>query len=97
MKYVEPLIGPETINTVPMETLRAYRDHGKPAVRLATGLAKAERVLKSLPDLGINLDQVTQSLEDEGVEKFVKPFDLLMARLSEKRAAFLEGAARKTA
>ena len=97
VKYVEPLIGPETINTVPMETLRAYRDHGKPAVSLGSGLAKAERVLKSLPDLGINLDQVTQSLEDEGVEKFVKPFDLLMARLSEKRAAFLEGAARKTA
>ena len=97
VKYVEPLIGPETINTVPMETLRAYRDHGKPAVSLGKGLSKAERILKSLPELGINLDQVTQSLEDEGVEKFVKPFDILMARLSEKRAAFLEGAARKTA
>jgi len=97
VKYVEPLIGPETINTLPMETLRAYRDHGMPAVSLGSGLLKAERVLKSLPDLGINLDLVTQSLEDEGVEKFVKPFDLLMARLSEKRAAFLEAAARKRA
>jgi transaldolase len=97
VKYAEPLIGPETINTVPMETLRAYRDHGKPAVTLGSGLIKAERVLKSLPDLGINLDQVTQSLEDEGVEKFVKPFDILMAKLSEKRTTFLEGAERKTA
>ena len=97
VKYVEPLIGPETINTVPMETLLAYQDHGKPAVSLGRGLVKAERILKSLPDLGINLDHVTQSLEDEGVGKFVKPFDILMARLSEKRAAFLEGAARKTA
>jgi transaldolase len=97
VKYVEPLIGPETINTVPMETLRAYRDHGKPAISLGSGLLKAERVLRSLPDLGINLDRVTQSLEDEGVEKFVKPFDLLVARLSEKRTAFLEAAVRKTA
>jgi transaldolase len=92
VKYVEPLIGSETINTLPMETLRAYRDHGKPAVRLSTDLAKAERILKSLPDIGINLDQVTHSLEDEGVEKFIKPFDLLMAMLSEKRTAFLEAA-----
>ncbi len=88
VKYVEPLIGPETINTVPMETLRAYRDHGKPAVSLGNGLLKAEKVLKSLADLGINIDQVTQALEDEGVEKFIKPFDLLMARLSEKKALF---------
>jgi transaldolase len=96
VKYVEPLIGPETINTLPMETLRAYRDHGKPAISLGSGVARAERVLKSLSDLGINLDQVTQSLEDEGVEKFVKPYDLLLTRLSEKRTAFLK-AVRKTA
>jgi len=96
VKYVEPLIGPETVNTVPMETLRAYRDHGKPAVSLGNGLLKAEKVLKSLIDLGINIDQVTQTLEGEGVEKFIKPFDLLMARLSEKRAAFLETVARQT-
>lgn len=96
VKYVEPLIGPETVNTVPMETIRAYRDHGKPAVSLGNGLLKAEKVLKSLIDLGINIDQVTQTLEDEGVEKFIKPFDLLMVRLSEKRAAFLETVARQT-
>jgi transaldolase len=90
VKYVEPLIGPETINTLPMETLQAYRDHGKPAVRLGTDLAKAERILKSLPDMGINLDQLTQSLEDEGVDKFVKPFDLLMKMLEEKQASFLK-------
>jgi transaldolase len=73
-----------------METLQAYRDHGKPAVRLGTDLAKAERILKSLPDMGINLDQLTQSLEDEGVDKFVKPFDLLMKMLEEKQASFLK-------
>ena len=89
VKYVEPLIGPETINTIPMETLLAYRNHGKPALRLGRGLAKAEEVLKCLPEVGINLDRVTQALEDEGVDKFIKPYDLLMKRLSEKRTAFL--------
>ena len=87
VKYVEPLIGPETINTVPMETLLAYRDHGKPALSLGRGLAKAEEVLKCLPEVGINLDRVTQALEDEGVDKFIKPYDLLMKRLAEKQAA----------
>jgi transaldolase len=80
-----------------METLRAYRDHGKPAVRLGTDLAKAERILKSLPDMGINLDRVTQSLEDEGVDKFVKPFDLLMKMLAEKQAFFLREAQQRPA
>ena len=89
VKYVEHLIGPETINTIPMETLLAYRDHGKPALRLGRRLAKAEEILKCLPEVGINLDRVTQALEDEGVDKFIKPYDLLMKRLSEKRAAFL--------
>jgi transaldolase len=89
VKYVEPLIGPETINTIPMETLLAYRDHGKPALRLRRGLAKAEEVIKCLPEVGINLDRLTQALEDEGVDKFIKPYDLLMKRLSEKRTAFL--------
>ena len=89
VKYVEPLIGPETINTIPMETLLAYRDHGKPALRLGRGLAKAEEILKCLPEVGINLDSVTQALEDEGVDKFIKPYDLLMKRLAERRATFL--------
>jgi len=95
VKYVEPLIGPETVNTVPMETIRAYRDHGKPALRLERGLEKAEKVMKSLPDVGVNLDNVTQTLEDEGVDKFVKPFDLLMQRLAERRKVFLEVARKK--
>jgi len=89
VKYVEPLIGPQTINTLPLETLRAYRDHGKPAARLASGLSKAKRVLMTLPKLGIDLDEATQTLEDEGIEKFIKPYDLLLSRLAEKRAALL--------
>lgn len=92
VKYVEPLIGPDTINTLPPETLRAYRDHGKPALRLTRGLAKAEKVLNGLAVLGIDLARETQALEDEGIEKFVKPYDALLARLDEKREDFLRRA-----
>jgi transaldolase/glucose-6-phosphate isomerase len=85
IKYVEALIGPETINTLPQETLNAYRDHGDPAPRLETNLDLAEAVLDGLGDLEIDIDQVTQQLEDEGVEKFNKPYDSLMETLEEKR------------
>ena len=82
VKYVEALIGSDTVNTVPLETLDAYRDHGEPQPRLGQGLDEARAVLQHLPELGINLDAVTQQLEDEGVEKFVKPFDKLMETLA---------------
>ena len=85
VKYVEPLIGPETINTLPVETLNAYRDHGQPAVTLPEGLEKAAAVLQRLPELGIDLNRVTQQLEDEGVEKFNQPYDNLMRTLEGKR------------
>jgi transaldolase len=85
LKYVEPLIGPETINTLPVETLNAYRDHGQPAVTLPEGLEKAAAVLQRLPELGIDLNRVTQQLEDEGVEKFNQPYDNLMRTLEGKR------------
>jgi transaldolase/glucose-6-phosphate isomerase len=78
VKYVEALIGPETINTIPIETLDAYRDHGNPEKRLEDDLDKAEHVMKTLPKLNINIDDVTQQLIDEGIEKFNKPFDKLM-------------------
>ena len=82
VKYVEALIGPDTVNTTPLETLDAYRDHGHPNARLEHGVAEARNVLERLPDLGISLDQVTQQLEDDGVEKFNKPFDKLMQALA---------------
>ena len=87
LKYVEPLIGPETINTVPLETLAAYRDHGKPASRLSIGGVKAAGTLRRLSKAGIDLDKATQQLEDEGVEKFTKAFDDLLNTLEEKRVA----------
>jgi len=89
VKYLEALIGPETVNTAPLETLVAYRDHGHPAPRLDQGLSEAQQVLERLAGLGIDLGAVTQQLEDEGVEKFAHPFDSLMQSLEQKRAAAL--------
>ena len=84
VKYIEALIGPHTVNTVPPKTLDAYRDHGKPKSRIELGLKKVNRLLKSLPELGIDLDKVTQQLEDEGIGKFNEPFDKLMEALAKK-------------
>ena len=84
VKYVETLIGPETVNTVPMETLDAYRDHGSPKLTLEQDVANANWVFQQLPELGINIDKVTQQLEDEGVDKFNKAYDQLIETLGKK-------------
>ncbi len=84
VKYVEPLVGPDTINTMPGETLDAYRDHGEPADRVRDDADAYGRKLEQLGELGIGLDEVTQALEDEGVDKFIKPFDKLMGTLEEE-------------
>jgi transaldolase len=89
VKYVEALIGPDTVNTVPLETLDAYRDHGEPKARLEEEVEEARQVLERLPELGIRIDKVTQQLEDEGVEKFNKPFDKLMETLAQRSAGRL--------
>lgn len=92
VKYVEALIGPQTVNTIPMETLNAYRDHGDPAQRLETEVQLARRTLDRLPELDIDLEHVTGQLEDEGVEKFIRPFDRLMETLKGEKAAALSPA-----
>ncbi len=86
VKYVEALIGADTVNTLPLETLNAYRDHGAPQARLEQSIAEAHQVLAQLPALGINIDQLTQQLEDEGVNKFNKPFDKLLTILAQRTA-----------
>jgi transaldolase/glucose-6-phosphate isomerase len=87
--YVEPLIGPETITTLPPETIAAYRDHGDPAPRLKEGAEEASKLLQGLSEAGIDLESVWQRLEAEGVEKFVKPYDLLLGTLEARRQAAL--------
>lgn len=85
LKYVESLIGPNTVNTLTLETLKAYRSHGDPKSRLDQDVEQASWVLQRLRKMGINIDQVTQQLEDEGVQKFVQAFDLLMNALKKKQ------------
>ncbi len=87
VKYVENLIGADTVNTLPVETLNAFRDHGVPRNGLIGELSEAKRVLQVLPALGISLKKVTQQLEDEGVAKFNEPFDKLMQTLAQRQAA----------
>jgi transaldolase len=84
VKYVEALIGPDTVNTTPVKTPNAYRDHGEPKARLEQDVNQARWVLERLPELGIGIDHVTRQLEDEGVEKFNQPFDKLIAALAQR-------------
>ena len=82
--YVEELIGPDTINTMPLKTLEAFADHGVAERTVDDDLAKARAELAALDDLGIDLDQITADLQKEGVEKFVKPFRELLTCVDEK-------------
>ena len=86
IKYVEPLIGPDTVNTMPVETINAYRDHGNPAGRIEEDADKAYQTLDALQNFAIELDQVRDRLEAEGVEKFNKPYDNLVEVLDQKIA-----------
>ncbi len=90
-KYVEPLIAPQTVTTLPPATLDAYRGHGKPAVRIEDDLDEARRVVEHLGQFGIDLDDVSRQLEREGVRKFIEPFDKLHRSL-EQRARSLAAA-----
>jgi len=91
VKYVEALIGEHTINTVPLETFEAYRDHGDPEPRLEQHVDEAHAVLAALPDAGIDLRAVTDRLEREAVEKFVEPYDRLLKLIGERRSEALHG------
>ena len=83
--YVENLIGPNTVNTIPPKTLEAFLDHGTVALTLESNLDEARAQLNDLAELGINLDEVTQDLLDEGVKNFVEPYDDLIKTITEKK------------
>src|SRR6185312_272331 len=72
--YVEELIGPETVNTMPEETIRAFQDHGKVAETLTQGIDEAKRVFEQLAAAGVDYDDVVTTLEEEGVQKFADSF-----------------------
>ncbi len=84
--YVEPLIGDLTVNTLPEKTIDAFRDHGRAAGTLTGGVDEARRTMAELAAVGIDLDEVTDQLLAEGVEKFAVPFDQLLASLAERMA-----------
>jgi len=89
--YVETLIGEQTVNTIPPDTLDAFRDHGTVSGQTVTDdLDRARDVLDRLGEVGIDLDDVTETLQERGVEKFANPFDDLMDALEEKREEISE-------
>jgi transaldolase len=85
--YVEDLIGPDTVNTMPEETIRAYQDHGRPQPRLVAEVAQARKLLEELARAGVDYDDLTDTLEREGVQKFSDSFEELIAALAEKQSA----------
>ncbi|MEE4273218.1 MAG: transaldolase [Thermoanaerobaculales bacterium] len=85
--YVEELVGPETVNTLPTATLEAYRDHGRPANRVAASFEDDEALLHRLGELGIDLDAITSELQSAGVVAFADAFEELIAALDAKKAA----------
>ncbi len=85
--YVEELIGPDTVNTMPEETIRAYQDHGRPQARLQAEVGEARKLLDELARGGVDYDDLTDTLEREGVQKFSDSFEELIAALAEKQAA----------
>ena len=87
VRYVEALIGPHTINTLPRQTLDAFRDHGDPTPRLEEGVDEARGVLRELGEIGIDLEQISHRLEEEGVQKFVQPFERIRTSLEQRLAA----------
>jgi transaldolase len=88
--YVEPLIGPHTVNTMPAETIAAFADHGKVVANtVEADVEEAHRILRDLEGVGIDLHCVTWQLQNEGVQKFIEPYDALMQALTAKRQAIL--------
>jgi transaldolase len=85
--YVDELIGPDTINTMPEETVNAFQDHGSPRPSLHEGLDEAQAVFDNLASAGVDYDEVTDTLEREGVEKFEASFSELLDALSAKLGA----------
>jgi transaldolase len=85
--YVDTLIGPDTVNTMPPATLDAFRDHGTPHPSVDRDLDEAETVLASLRQVGIDLREVTEELQREGVKAFADSFDHLLSTIDEKRKA----------
>jgi transaldolase len=82
--YIEELIGPETVNTMPEPTLLAFQDHGRVAETVTRGIDEAERLLEQLAEAGVDYDDVVETVETEGVDKFKASFAKLLAGIDAK-------------
>jgi transaldolase len=83
--YVEELIGPDTVNTMPLTTIERFQDHGRVRFSIEDQLPEAKTQLAALEDAGIHYDQVTRQLQEEGVQKFIDSFHTLFACIDNKR------------
>jgi len=83
--YVDSLIGPDTVNTVPPATLDAFRDHGNAALTITRGLEESQMFFAELEAAGVSMQQVTQELEDEGVKSFADAFKTLLDAIEDRR------------
>jgi transaldolase / glucose-6-phosphate isomerase len=92
IKYVQDLIAPETVNTMPPATMAAFRDHGRPRVTIEDNLDEARAVVARLKDAGLELNAIGKELQDEGVKLFAKSFEDLRAVIKGRRAAIVTGA-----
>ncbi len=90
--YIDTLIGPDTVNTIPPATYKAFKEHGKAASTLQEGITDAHASIALLAKLGIDMDAVTQQLEDEGVESFINSFKTLLGAIEAKAAAMTDHA-----
>lgn len=95
LKYVEELIGEDTVNTIPAATFDAYREEGHPTPALQTNwddkLAEAREIMSALQELGISMDQITDELLADGVRQFSEAFGVLLASVESKRDAIVGG------
>ncbi|MBM4332174.1 MAG: transaldolase [Deltaproteobacteria bacterium] len=89
VKYVQELIGPDSINTIPETTLQAFMDHGRAQITIGDSLEEAQMLFNDLNSLGVDIDQVTSQLEQEGVKLFADSYFLLLKEIAEKRDSFL--------
>ena len=87
--YIEPLIGPDTVNTMPPATLTAFQQHGTVAATIEQGVVEARQTIEDLEAVGIGMEQVTAKLLADGVRSFADSFDKLLANIDEKRAKLL--------
>ena len=91
MLYAEELIGPDTVDTMPLQTIEHFREHVRVRLSVEDNIQEAKADLAALEDVGIHYDQVTRQLQEEGVQRFADSFHQLFAGIESKRKAIGEG------